>query len=233
MSKWYDYLGKTDEPEPVGNGFLKLANLSDSTLKSHAVRARVGNVLSHHGGAQPKKGSDQYRLMKISEFFGVLNFAAALTGNDIACVALPMDVATVRAYSLREKNFKLPPFTVTDSSSLVSTFITHVGEAYDRYLAQDKTMHNDHTPGADEFYTTPTDFNKTLRPLLGDCIRYCGKYWYLHPWLSRSQAYKAAHDHFKANFKKKGDAVKLIDAILQERKDALLLQASRHFGPPH
>jgi hypothetical protein len=137
-------------------------------------------------------------------------------------VALPIDVETVRKYDLVAKDFKLPPLQIDGNTGLLPIFIKNLGEIYRAFCAEEKKdFLSKHPHGT---FQERTDFEIMLQPLLADIMCYCCKFWYLHPWLSRQEAYVEGITHFEKNFKKRGDCKKLIDPILLKRKDVLLTQ---------
>jgi hypothetical protein len=147
----------------------------------------VNNITGHHGATRPKKKTEAYRLMLVQEYTNLLEFAAVLTKNDkISSVALPVDVVTIRNYDLIAKDYELPPLQTDGGSTLLPAFIKSVEESYEVYCQEDEANYRSNGVGT---YMHKTNFSDTLKPLLGDIIRYCIKYWFLHPWLSCQDAY--------------------------------------------
>jgi hypothetical protein len=119
------------------------------------------------------------------------------------------------------KDYELPPLQTDGGSTLLPAFIKSVEESYEVYCHEDEANYRSNGEGT---YMHKTNFNNTLKPFLGDIIRYCIKYWYLNPWLSCKDAYTKGIEHFTKHYKKKGDRKRLIDPILYERKGELLTQ---------
>jgi hypothetical protein len=62
-----------------------------------------------------------------------------------------------------------------------------------------------------------------LKPILGDAMCYCIRYWLLHPWLSRKDAYDQSLVYLKVHYKNRGDQRKILEPILHQRKETILL----------
>jgi hypothetical protein len=224
MSNWFASIHSDAVAlEDDGTDFLKTEKLAPTKLGSHAVKVKVNNVTGHFGGPKPKKKTKEYKAMIVQELTNMVDFAAILTGNDVHVAALPIDVSTVRNYNLIDKGYVLPPYQSNDQSTLMYSFIVTVEEAYKDFCAKDKQdfVNSGGLPGG---YMEKTEFATVLKPKLAEIIRYCIKFWYLHPWLSRMDAYEQAIAHMGKHVEKKTDCKKLIDDVLNERKDVLMKQ---------
>ena len=207
------------QPEADGSDFLHDYVIADSYFGHKKVQRQVNNVIGWHGATKPKKNTPAAREMKIKEWTEMITFASALTKNSDEVCALPVDVATIRGYKLEQKDFKLPPYQVDDNSTLLKPLVDMVENNYAKYCAVDEKDFKAKNPGGD--YLPKTEFSK-LKPLLGDVCRFCIKYWHLHPWLSRAEAYKDAIAHFRTNYSSKRTLKILIDELLQQRTDVIL-----------
>ena len=199
-----------------GTDFL---NTDFATVKNtHDVKDAVNNVIAHHGGEKPKQRTAEYRAMLRNELLNVLVMAARLTKNTEHAVACCVDIATIRSYDLKAKDYELPPYHVGEkrSNTLHAEFINMVGQQYHKFLknAQEEFDKN----GAVGAFMTATSWKKTLEPLLGEITRYCIKFWYLHPHLSRQEALNAALDTFESQFERKGDCKRIIDRMIHEKR---------------
>lgn len=66
------------------------------------------------------------------------------------------------------------------------------------------------------------DFETVLKPAVGNIQRFCIKFWHLHPWLTREAVFDQAMETIKKKFKKRGDLVPIMKALVKEKKDAIL-----------
>lgn len=223
-SNWYDAFGHEVAHEDEGLDHLKQDALPANKLTTHKVKVKVNNTIFHHGGKSPKKNSKEYIAMKYAELTNTLEFACALTGNEAThAVALPIDVTTVRKFDFVGRGYELPGYQSNDQSTLMSAFIKVVGDNYETYLVEEEALYLKHNGTGTPM--TKTDFDSKIKPLLAEIIRYCIKYWLLHPWLTREAAYNNSMAHLKENFKTRADCARLIKEIIAERKSVLLLES--------
>ena len=199
-----------------GTDFL---NTDFSSVKNtHEIKDAVNNVIGHHGGEKPKQRTAEYRAMLRNEMLNILVMAARLTKNSEQAVACCVDIATIRNYDLKGKDYELPPYHVGEgrANTLHAEFINMVGEQYHKYLQMaedDFEKHNN--VGA---FMTATSWKKTLEPLLAEITRFCIKFWHLHPHYNRLEALNAALDTFESDFQRKGDCKRIIDYLISQRK---------------
>ena len=210
--------------ENEGLDFLKQNKLNESSTFTKAQLARLNNTCGYYGGDKPSKKDKKGKIKAdLDQFMNDLDFMVVLTSNSMEAVALPIDVSTIRNYDLVAKGFHLPPLQTNDTSILINSFLNVVGDNYQVFLNYDEKEFNNAIKSAKTMgrYMKKTNY-EVLRPAFGNIIRYFVKYWYLHPWLSRKQAYSKAMEHLDKNYKKKGDLVSLIKVILKDRKESIL-----------
>lgn len=227
---WYEVIVAHDDTiavadEAEGMDFLKQTKDTNRKFTKPDL-VQLNNVLCQYGGDKPspktnKKAHAQY---EVDCFTNDLSFIAVLTKNDVESVALPIDVSTIRKYDLMAKDFKLPPYQVNDTSTLLSAFLKIVGEIYALFQSADEKDFTTATKGdpSKGVYMPKTNYEKQLLPALGNIIRYNIKFWHLHPWLTRKDAHKKAMEYLRANYKKRGDITKMIIDLLNQRKLTIL-----------
>jgi hypothetical protein len=147
MAPWYESLGHEIANEDTGTDFLNLRKAPANEMKTAKFKARINNVLAHHGGRSHKKGTKEYIEMHRQELTNALEFAADLTKNTLSSSALPIDVQTVRSYDLGGKNFVLPNYQTNDTTTLIPSYLNIVEEAYDSFCVDEKlpTMGTEHS----------------------------------------------------------------------------------------
>lgn len=213
-----DHETDEEQEEDPGNDFLKLKKVNKFTA---AHKIQIYNVLNHHGGFKPSRGSPEWTKMLLDEYYNLLIFASVLCGNDtnelwnIACC---IDVETIRNYDIAAKNYKLPPCQVgkLDASTLQGMMSNHVASEYARFEEKEEEAFKQLHPKAT--YMQTTHYEVVLQPLLGQITRYHIHFWYIHKHLNRRQAYEEGKKVLEEKFKKRGDAKKIIDEMIQDLK---------------
>jgi hypothetical protein len=203
--------------EEDGDDFLKLQVPKSFTKQA---KTSISSVVAYHGKKKlspknPGYGAEQRRILEY-----MIPFASALTGNgdrwwNVACC---IDAETVRNYDLRQKDYTLPPCQVgfKDTSTLQSSMVKAAKDGYKFWLdIERKEYEKVHGVGS---FAGASDFDSQLQPLLGEITRFHIKYWYIHPNLSRKQAYLDGKALLESKFKKKGDCKRIIDQLLLEKK---------------
>ena len=217
---WFDIYDHDVKDEAEGTDFLEME--AARNLTTHSARSKINNVLCHFGADKPKTNSPEWIVMKLHEFTITLEFAGELTGNAMCNVALPVDANTIRNYDLKSKDFYLPGYQVNDNSTLLPAFLDVIEDAYLTYVTNEKKTYESNGEGE---FMARTDFAGQIKPVLGEIVKFCVKFWFLHPWFDRKEAYESATDYLKKNFKKKNDCQRLIGNILADRKGDILLQS--------
>lgn len=226
-STWYQGLpgvGNDVSEEAPGSDFLNVNQLTKEELMEDAsIKAIVDNITAHLGPIKisKKNNPEEHRKVKINEFLNIVELAAKLTGNSVHATALPVDVQTVRNFDLVAKGYQLPNFQTNDSSTLMSAFLTLLHGTYVDYCAEDEKLFKEKYPNTP--YMQKSDFTYSVKPLIGEIMRYCIKYWLLHPWLSRKEAYAAAIKKMQDEWTPKNNCKKIIEQILNERAEAILM----------
>ncbi len=145
-----------EQEEGPGTNFLKLKKVSKFTA---AHRTQIYNVLNHHGGFKPARGSAEWTKMLLDEYYNILIFAAVLCGadtNELWNIACCIDVETIRNYDLAAKNYKLPPCQVgkNDASTLQGMMSNHVASEYARFEEIEEEAFRKLHPGETYMQTT-------------------------------------------------------------------------------
>jgi hypothetical protein len=220
---WYedDGLFAVDlEDEVSGQEFLNATPLDDTHFTSDPVKAQVNNVTACLGSKMVKdKKSEAARERILDGWTEMIPWCVAMTGLSEAACALPVDVDTIRSYRLENKDWKLPPYKITDNGVLMKHHIDIVGANYQRYCDLTKKEFKLQNPNGK--YLPKTSFD-VIKPLIGDICRYCIKYWHLHPWLSRENAYVNSIEHLRREYKWNNNLKNIIDALLATRTDAIV-----------
>jgi hypothetical protein len=175
------------------------------TPENNAV---IGACIQLYGEEPLKKGSDKFNAKHANKLLNSLTFVATLTNNSLLQVALCIDHQTIQKYDGPKKKWKLPACHVTGKNTLQGTLTDFARERYNKWIplqiailikAQEDKVDGESEGAQNNIALVNTGINALNYPQwngktnmqndYGCAQRHMQHYWYLHPELTRQQAF--------------------------------------------
>lgn len=205
---------------------------------SEATNSLISDALIQYGEDVPDQNlkPTEYKERHSNRLINNLTIIANLTNNTLLQVALCIDQSTITKYNLAAKNWELPPCQVSSNYTLQGALTKFAETQYnEKWIPQRKAKVIKEQKEQQEGKSTQSGENMALvlksleaiqyphfgakiKSVYGEIARYFVHFWYLHPKLTRQEAFAAAMKELKEKCLSRDGHRAIIKGHLDEQK---------------